>query len=435
MANRLILLGLAVLLLAGCGLDRTQSDLCRSILPALAESGATVTASDDLGWNRAGVGLSFQDGAGAAHRMECRFGGGRLSERRLALLAVTLDGAALPESRMIFLRRVFGLPPPAEAAADPAAPPPPLLPYFLQQFINGLTLGAMLALVAVGYSLIYGITGTIQFAFGEIFMIGAYLMVILFFAGGAAGISALAILLALAVAGSSTLGAFHGWAMERTIYRTLRDRGTLASLIAALGLSVALQNYVRLAQGAQNKWLPALLPDRWVLYEDGGFDLGLSLAQVTVLGLAISATAGLAWHRHRTASGRAQRACADDPAMAALLGVDVGRTIARTFALGGGLAALAGSVAALYYGEADFMMGTLMGFKALTAALLGGFGSLGGALLGGLLLGLFETFWSAYFGLAYKDAAIFGLLILILVFRPQGLLGSATRPQDRRDAL
>lgn len=435
MANRFILLGLVVLVLAGCVIDRKQSELCRSLLPALVEEAATVTDIADLGWNHAGVVLSFQDRADKLHRLECQFGGGRLSEKRLVLLAIALDGNFLSESRMILLRRAFGLTPLSEAAAAPTTSSAPFLPHFLQQFINGLTLGAMLALVAVGYSLIYGITGTIQFAFGEVFMIGAYLLVILFLAGNAVGIVDLALLLALTIGGACALGGLHGWTIERVIYRPLRDRGALAPLIAAIGLSVALQNYVRLTQGAQNKWLPALLPDRWILYEEGGFDVGLGLSQIAVLSLAIAATGVLAWQMHRTVSGRAQRACADDPGMAALLGVDVAGTIARTFAWGGGLAALAGSIAALYYGEADFTMGVLIGFKALTAALLGGFGSLGGALLGGLLLGLFETFWAAYFGFDYKDAAVFGLLILILVFRPQGLLGSATRPEDRRDTL
>jgi branched-chain amino acid transport system permease protein len=306
--------------------------------------------------------------------------------------------------------------------------------YFLQQLINGLALGAVFTLIAVGYSLVYGISGTIQFAFGEVFMIGAYLMVIMLAVSSALGLGFAPAVLLLTLAVGGLVTAVYGWSIERLVYRPLRGAGALTPLIAAIGLSIALREFVRIAQGAGNQWLPNLLPARFTVFDGGGFPVTLSGTQLAIFALALAASVALGAFATRTRLGRAQRACADDPAMAALLGVDVDRTIAIAFAQGAMLAALAGFVVALYYGEVDPNIGYLAGFKALTAALLGGFGSIAGALAGGLLLGLFETFWSGYFGGDYKDAAVFAVLILVLIFRPQGLFGAASRPREG-DAL
>jgi branched-chain amino acid transport system permease protein len=216
--------------------------------------------------------------------------------------------------------------------------------------------------------------------------------------------------------------------VERVAYRPLRRGDRLVPLVAAIGLAIALREYVRLAQGASDKWLPPLIPVRRAVFSDASFTVLVADVQVAALVLAAAVGAALAYAVGRTRWGRAHRACAEDPFMAALLGVPTSRVVSTAFALGGGLAGLAGVVVAVYYGQADFSMGYLVGFKALTAALLGGFGSLAGAWLGGLLIGLFETMWSAYAGLAYRDAAVFTVLVLVLVFRPQGLLGAALPP-------
>ena len=435
MKPRLALAFALLSLLTGCGPDPRQAAICEQVLPALLSGGetpATLTARRDPAHPRS-IALAFEAG-GIPRAARCEFGGNRLSHARLVLRQVWLDGAPLSFERMIFLWRAFGLTPPADLvdALPPSAPMSPLrsLAYFLQQLVNGLTLGAVLALIAVGYSLVYGITGTIQFAFGEMFMIGGYLMAILLATLIVLGLGFLPAALLLAILGAGFCSAVYGWTIHRLVYRPLRDRGVLAPLIAAIGLSIALREYVRLAQGAGNRWLPDLLPARITIFTGDGFGVTVGGAQIMILALSITVAAALAWFVLRTPAGRAQRACADDPVMAALLGVDVDRTTAITFALGAALAALAGLVVALYYGEIDPYVGYLFGFKALTAALLGGFGSISGALFGGLLLGLFDAFWSGYFGTDYKDAAIFAMLILVLVFRPQGLLGSATNPRD-----
>ena len=434
--KRRLALGFALLsLLAGCGPDPRQAAICEMVLPALLAGGETpadLRVSTDPARSHS-IALGFHAG-GMAHQAVCEFAGNRPSRARLTLRQVTLDGAPLSFERMIFIWRAYGLPPPADVVdAAPASRPMSALrslAYFLQQLVNGLTLGAVLALIAVGYSLVYGVTGTIQFAFGEMFMIGGYLMAILLGTLLVLGLGFLPAALLLALAATAFFSAVYGWTIERTVYRPLRDAGPLAPLIAAIGLSIALREYVRLAQGSGNRWLPNLLPGRMTLFTGDGFPVSLGGAQLAILLLALGLGAALAWFVLRTPAGRAQRACADDPVMAALLGVDVDRTIATTFALGAVLAALAGLVVALYYGEVDPYVGYLFGFKALTAALLGGFGSISGALFGGLLLGLFDALWSAYLGTEYKDAAIFSLLILVLIFRPQGLFGTATNPRD-----
>jgi branched-chain amino acid transport system permease protein len=423
--RRLLVLALLAAALAGCGIDRQQEAACRSLAEAL--TGAPPQDVIATGEERRVV-LRFDVGpARQPHSLACEFAGDRLGGDRLALVAATLDGAPVAESALVLLGRRAGLTLALPIAAVPEAPSATFA-YLLQQLINGLTLGALLALVAAGYTLVYGITGTIQFAYGEMFMIGAVTMALVFAALEALGLARLPIVLALGVTVAGGTTALYGWSAERVSWRPMRRADRLAPLIAAIGLAIALREYVRLAQGARDKWLPPLFPARHAIFEEAGFTVLIGDVQLAALALAAVTGFALAYAMTRTAWGRAHRACAEDPGMAALLGVATGRVVSAAYTLGAGLAALAGAMIAIYYGEADFSMGYLLGFKALTAALLGGFGSLAGACLGGLLIGLFETLWSAYAGLAYKDAAVFALLVLVLVFRPQGLLGIEAGP-------
>ncbi|MBV9521274.1 MAG: branched-chain amino acid ABC transporter permease LivH [Alphaproteobacteria bacterium] len=424
MHRRFLLPLVLALLLAACGADERQVDACRQILATVVGEKARVTETQFDGAGT--LKLAYRDGERSG-RLACRFDGPPLSRRHLDLMAVEHDWTALSGIQLVFLRHLLGLPVPAALIAPPE-PPPPLAQraaYLVQQIINGLAIGAVLALIATGYSLVYGITGTIQFAYGELFMIGAYMLVIPFFVLGGIGFHRLGLTFALALPVAAAATAGYGWVIARLIYRPLLEAGRLNALIAAIGLAMALREFVRLAQGGGYKWLPELLRSRFVLFEGGGFSVYLSSTQIVTLALAVVLAAALAWLLLRTPWGRAHRACADDPLTAALLGVDIHGTIARTFALGAALAALAGAVVTLQYGEADPYMGYIVGFKALTAALLGGFGTVSGALLGGLLIGLFEALWAGYFGSLYTDAMVFALLVLILVFRPDGMLGSA----------
>jgi branched-chain amino acid transport system permease protein len=295
--------------------------------------------------------------------------------------------------------------------------------YFLQQLINGITLGMIYGLIALGYTMVYGIIGMINFAHGEIYMIGAFIAVIAFTLLGPLASAPLAIVAVLLAA--MLLTAMYGWTLERLAYRPLRRQAAprLAPLISAIGMSILLQNYVQLVQGARVKPVPPVVRGGFSVFEDGGFVVQMSYVQILIWTLTLALMAGFALLIARTRLGRAQRSCEQDIRMAELCGIDVNRTISITFVLGAALAAVAGLMVTLYYGVVDFFIGFLAGIKAFTAAVLGGIGSLPGAMLGGLILGLVESFWSAYFSIEYKDVAAFAILVLVLIFRPTGLLG------------
>ena len=290
--------------------------------------------------------------------------------------------------------------------------------YFLQQLINGLTLGAIYGLIAIGYTMVYGIIGMINFAHGEIYMISAFIALISFLLLGPVGVSIIVALFVVLII-SMVLTAVYGWTLERIAYRPLRGSPRLAALISAIGMSIALQNYVQLVQGARVKAMPPMIDGSIRLTES----VVLSYMQILIVVVTVTLMIGFSTLISRTALGRAQRACEQDRLMAALVGVNVDRTISLTFVLGASLAAVAGMMVTLYYGVIDFFIGFLAGIKAFTAAVLGGIGSIPGAMLGGLLIGLIEAFWSGYFTIEYKDVAAFSILVLVLIFRPTGLLG------------
>ncbi|TCT12709.1 amino acid/amide ABC transporter membrane protein 1 (HAAT family) [Tepidamorphus gemmatus] len=302
--------------------------------------------------------------------------------------------------------------------------------YFLQQLINGVTLGSIYGLIAIGYTMVYGIIGMINFAHGDIFMIGAFIsLIFIILIGVTAGMSLavmiLALMLVLVIA--MALTATYGWTVERLAYRPLRTSFRLAPLITAIGMSIVLQNYVQIVQGARVKPLQPIISGGFTLMElqtaAGTFRVNLSIIQIVIVVTTVALMAIFALIIARTSLGRAQRACEQDRKMAALVGVNVDRTISLTFVMGASLAAVAGMMYLLYYGVIDFYIGFLAGIKAFTAAVLGGIGSLPGAMLGGLLIGLIETFWSAYFSIEYKDVAAFSILAVVLIFMPSGILG------------
>jgi branched-chain amino acid transport system permease protein len=295
--------------------------------------------------------------------------------------------------------------------------------YFVDQLINGVTLGAIYGLIAIGYTLVYGIIGMINFAHGEIFMIGAFTCIIAFLVLGIVGVTwvPLALLIVLIVA--MVLTPVYGFALERLAYRPLRRSPRLAALITAIGMSIFLQNYVQLLQGARIKPMQPVISGGVEIMQRGDYVVHFSYLQMFIMVLTLVLMVVFSLVIARTPLGRAQRACEQDRDMAALLGVNVDRTISLTFVMGAALASVAGMMFLVYYGVIDFFIGFLAGIKAFTAAVLGGIGSLPGAMLGGLLIGMIEAFWSGYFTVEYKDVAAFSILVLVLVFRPTGLLG------------
>jgi len=292
---------------------------------------------------------------------------------------------------------------------------------FIQQLINGLALGSVYALIALGYTMVYGILQLINFAHGEVYMLGAYLGIIILGILTSLGLTAshLPLSLLITVALSMAFCAAYGAVIERIAYRPLRHASKLSPLISAVGMSIVLQNVVMLAQGKEYKNLPPLMPSE-------GFAVAganASPVQIIILGTSLLMMVFLQLFITRTRLGKAMRATSQDMTMAGLVGIDINRVISVTFMIGSALAAVAGVMVTLYYGVVHFFMGYTAGLKAFTAAVLGGIGSIPGAMLGGFALGLIENFGASYISSVYKDAFAFLVLIITLLLRPSGLLG------------
>ena len=294
--------------------------------------------------------------------------------------------------------------------------------YFLELLLSGLTRGSIYALIALGYTMVYGIIGLINFAHGEIYMIGAFTALI------AATVLSLyhlplPALLALSLGAAVIWASAYGYTIERLAYRPLRHAPRLSPLISAIGMSIFLQNYVLLAQTPDFVPFPALIPE-FALPEPLNGVVGASdLVILLTCGLLMAL---LTLFIKCTRTGKAMRATAQDRTMAMLVGISVNRVIAATFVVGSGLAAVGGVLIASHVGQINCFIGFIAGIKAFTAAVLGGIGSIPGAVLGGFILGLTESFATGYVSSDYEDVFAFALLVLILVFRPAGLLGKAS---------
>ncbi|CAM3427838.1 high-affinity branched-chain amino acid ABC transporter permease LivH [Parendozoicomonas haliclonae] len=295
--------------------------------------------------------------------------------------------------------------------------------YFIQQLLNGLTLGSTYALIAIGYTMVYGIIGMINFAHGEVYMIGSYVSFIVLAGLAMMGIDSVTLMLAAAFIISIIITSTYGYSIERVAYRPLRGKNRLIPLISAIGMSIFLQNYVRLAQGSRDIAMPSMIEGGFTFGAESGFQASLSYMQIMIFAVTFISMTVLTLFISRSRLGRACRACAEDMGMTRLLGINTNNVIAVTFVIGAALAAVAGVLLSLHYGVINPYIGFLAGLKAFTAAVLGGIGSIPGAVLGGLLLGLAESLTSGYFSAEYKDVVAFSLLILVLLFRPSGILG------------
>lgn len=299
----------------------------------------------------------------------------------------------------------------------------PEIYHFFQQLVNGLTIGSTYALIAIGYTMVYGIIGMINFAHGEVYMIGSYIAFIVLAALALLGLDSLPLMLIGAFAISMIVTSAYGFSIERVAYRPLRGGNRLIPLISAIGMSIFLQNVVRLAQGSRDIAMPSLITGGWSIGPEEGFHATLSYMQLVIFIVTFITMTALTLFISRSRMGRACRACAEDIKMTNLLGINTNNVIALTFVIGAALAAVAGVLLSLYYGVINPYIGFMAGLKAFTAAVLGGIGSIPGAVLGGLLLGVTEAITAGYFSTEYKDVVAFSLLILILLFRPTGILG------------
>ena len=299
----------------------------------------------------------------------------------------------------------------------------------IQSLLNGLVQGALYAIIALGYTLVYGILMMINFAHGEVLMVGAYAGVMVITGLVVGGLAAsmgivpallLAMLFAMAVAGA------HGVLLERLAYRPLRKAHHLAPLISAIGMSIVLQNYVRLAQGSTPVYVPSNSPEYRAVFGARGIEFGdvrITPLDLMILGVCVVLMAALYLFIHRTRMGKAMRATSQDKVMSALVGIDTDRVIMLTFGVGSMLAAVAGVLLTLYTGSAKFTMGFLPGMKAFTAAVLGGIGNVPGAMLGGIVLGLAEAAGIYYISADYREVYCLVVLLVVLILRPRGLLG------------
>jgi branched-subunit amino acid ABC-type transport system permease component len=413
------------------------------VLPALHPDGTELreiaVAAAALG--RQGVRIDYrarEPGEPARRRFAaCGFGGSVFSTRRLDLVAVDTDAGPLGEARLTYLNRFWLGGAAGAAAASGEAPSVSEMPlaaaYALQQLINAVALAASYALLATAYSLIYGLIGRINLAFGDITVVGAFGALAAVAAGAALGLADPIGGIALALALGAALAAVWSWFTGFTIVAPLHARHRLGQpiLVATVALSIVIQEFLRLSGGAHEHWFPSLFNEALPLARAGTFVVTVTPIQLVIAAAALGTAAAVLGLIARSRFGREWRAFADDPAAAALFGVAPRRLLASTFLLAGALAGLAGWVIAVYYGNVGFAMGTMLGLKALVAAVLGGIGSVAGAFLGGVLVALIEAGWSAYFEIGYRDVVVYSLLIVVFVLRPGGLFGfSGPQPRE-----
>jgi branched-chain amino acid transport system permease protein len=432
--GRLSCLALAAVGLLGCSpvVETDQARLCRMALPALMGDGVAIDVLDespDPDGRGLTVGFSAATPGEAPerHRLACRFRSpGRPRESR-DLVALTLDGEPVGAARIYVLVR-WWLSTPEGRAADPdpiaAMGRAPALPrtaaYAVQMAVDGLPRAAVYALLAAAYSLIYGLVGRINFAFGELAAAGGY----------GAAMTALALarlppapLLAAAFVMAGLVALGWGYATARCVFLPLRQARGQQTLVATVGLAVFLQELLRIAQGDRTSWMAPVLNQPFALARSPGYVAVASPMTFVSSGVALAVAVALVALFRGTRAGREWRAFADDPLAAEMLGVSPAVTVARAFALSGALAGLAGAIMTAAFGAVGYALSASLTLKALAAAVVGGIGSLPGAFLGGLLIGALETGWSAAFPIDDRDIAVYAVLILFVALRPSGLLG------------
>lgn len=302
--------------------------------------------------------------------------------------------------------------------------------YFLQQVLNSVQVSSFYALLAVAYVLIYGIANRINLAFGALAMSAGYLTITGITIAVALTPLRVAIIVLIALVYVLFSTALLGYVVQRLVVKPLLAKASPAILIATIGVAIALEEIVRIANNSREPWLPPLFDGALILVRSKDFPIQMPYTQAVVLAAALILSLALVVFFAKHNFGKAWRACSQDPGMAALCGIRVDTVLAVSFVISSAYAAAAGAIIALYYGNVSFTMGAMLGLKALLAAVIGGLSSIGGAVLGAFFLGFLESLWSAYLDLAYRDVAVVSILTILLIWRPQGLL----TPLLRRDS-
>jgi branched-chain amino acid transport system permease protein len=441
-ASILFVLALAAFA-AACAplLEADQARICRMALPAIEPPESTIVIKQQTPFaDGKGLRVDYEASApgeaASAHYAECRFLEPGRPRRSQDLATVDTDRGPLNPYQVSILIRFWLTTP--EARADDPEPlegsrqawrgPLPVI-YGLQQAINGVPLAAIYALLAAAYSLVYGLVGRINLAFGELAAAGGYaasLGVLLAVAFAPWGPVALGLLLA------ATTAVAFGVASGRLVFAPLHRATGQQALVAAVGLSLFLQEFLRLAQGGRLRWINPILNEPFAVARADDFVAAATPIALIVGAFALTAAGALLLAMKATRFGKQWRAYADDPLAAQMFGIDPKAIFAKTFAIASAMAGLSGFVMTIFYGSVGYGASTALGLKALIAAILGGIGSIPGAFLGGLIIGGFEALWSALFPIDYRDVAVYSLLAIVLILRPGGImnLGAYSSPRS-----
>ncbi len=427
------LMGLCLLAACGASVDAEHARVCRSALPALNPGAAITVQAVRQGPAPSTLRVDYiaqHPNRPALERFAiCQFAAEGLSPNKAELTGIGTEEGLLSGANLYLLKR-FYLDTPEGAAGDPGsrmdadvAEIPISAAYWVQQLLVSLPRTAIYALLSVAFALVFGLSGRINLAFGELAAVGSAATV----AGASVvlgmGISSPVLGLVAGLAAALFAGAIHGAVGGHFTIARIAGASPQPSLIATVGLSLFLMEYLRLAQSPVTVWLPPIWSEAWPLAKAGEFLVSLTPVTAVTSGIGLLVALGLLWLVQGTGFGRRWRAYADDAGAAALLGVDGPRLLIQTLALAGAMAGLSGMLIVAQYGGLGFAGGFQYGLKALIAAIIGGIGSIPGALLGGFAVGLFETLWSAYLPIEVRDMALYAALIVFLIFRPGGLLG------------
>ncbi|MBZ6074991.1 branched-chain amino acid ABC transporter permease [Microvirga puerhi] len=435
LAWRFALLGAALAFLSGCALsvDAEQTRICRIALPALNPDAHITVKKVERGEAPRSLIIFYEveyaDRPVLDRFVVCQFAAEGLSPNKADLTALSTETGPLSGASLFFLKHYY-IDTPEGLAGDPGSPPlaevaeiPREIAYSLQQLAASLPRTAIYALLAVAYALVFGLSGRINLAFGELAAVGSAATVAGASIALVSGISAPVVGLAAGLLAALFAGAIYGAVGGNFTIRRIKTASTQPSLIATVGLSLFLMEYLRLVQSPVTVWLPPIWSEQWPLARAGDFLVTLTPISLVTAAIGLFVALSLIWVMKATEFGLAWRAYADDARAATLFGVNGDRLLIQTLGLAGAMAGLSGMLIVAQYGGLGFAGGFQYGLKALIAAIVGGIGSVPGALLGGVAVGLFETLWSAYLPIEARDVALYAALVVFLIFRPGGLLG------------
>ncbi|MEW9304972.1 MULTISPECIES: branched-chain amino acid ABC transporter permease [Labrys] len=438
MIHRVIALLLVTLCLASCrdSLDPQEIRICRQTLPAVAldADGLTVTAVTPAS-PPFKIRIDYRtlhQGRSSNHSVFCAFGPSPPDNRFIELSALAADGRAFAAWKLHLLKR-YWLERPEAALADPGPGEtiadipevPSSIAFLVQSLGNGVPTTAMTMLIAVAYALVFGLVQRINLAFGDFATLGGVMSVSIMLIMLALGSRSPALDLVVVFAAAVGLVVLAGHIVEKLVFAPLAFRRGQTILIATVAVASVMREAMRVAQGPNDRWAPPVTSPYLPVVRSGDFVVHFTVMQMSIGAAAAIVAIAVVVLMHRSELGRRWRAISDDALMANLVGISSRGMLALTFGLASALAGFAGFIMTVYYGGADAYGGAMIGLKGLVAAVIGGIGSIEGALLGGLVLGLFEVVWQAYFPIEHRDVAVMTFLVLMLIFRPGGLFGFA----------